>query len=182
MFVVIFSSVSGCRARHRERRRPHECGDIQDSAVLSRRRGIGILRIRRALKSRRKFGASRRIPGSRKRVNPENFQYSSGIFHDQIVTLPSHKPAWDRSTKKAPTRRPRKGRNIHRPFAAQCRTLTTTMDTIMSVSGQETPTCDFVVSFISRTSVAHLKQIFNRFSKLVKSITTSGCVQKYERT
>lgn len=118
-----------------------------NSMVLSWRRAVGILRIRRALKSRRKFGASRypRKSGARKsRKLPILVRNSTRL--DRY--LPSHKPAYDRSTKKAAA--VRKGRNIHRPFAAQCRTLTTTMDAIMSASGQETPTCASTISFILR--------------------------------
>lgn len=121
------------------------------------------------MKSRRKFGASRYPPGSRKRVNPENFQYLVRNSTRLDRYLPSHKPAYDRTTKKAAVR---KGRNIHRPFAAQCRTLTTTMDAIMSASGQETciPAPPQFRSFYEETSsrlVASSRDRLSKFAELV---------------
>lgn len=123
--------------------------DEFDGVILTSHRGVGILRIRRALKSRRKFGASRypRKSGARK-SRKLSIHVRNSTRLDRY--LPTHKPAYDRSTKKAAAR---KGRNIHRPFAAQCRTLTMTMDAIMSASGQETPTCASTVSFILRRNV-----------------------------
>jgi len=79
-FILVAMSSSECCERDVACNGP-KCGSI----VLFWRRGIGISRIR--LKSRRKFAASR-ILGSRKRVNPENLQYSRPEFHDPIAAHP----------------------------------------------------------------------------------------------
>lgn len=155
---MIFSSE--CRAR---------CTST-NSMVLFWRRGVGIRRILRALKSRRKFGASRypRKSGARKSRKLSILVRNSTRL-DRY--LPSHKPAYDRSTKKAAAR---KGRNIHRPFAAQCRTLTTTMDAIMSASSQETPTCASTI--LRRNVVEFDRELSIGSANSLNSFLTSGCM------